>query len=287
MLFLLYNKYEVIFMNEIKNSHLFLFSTETPFFTHIVDGDDYVAHAHLHYEIFYILSGTIVHILNGESRTLSVGDTVFLSPNDVHSFVRPSNAVHRDIIFTESFFQTLLSQISYTLEDFHKKANKSFHLSDEKISILENLLKNYLSFYFSQKQESILISHTVLSLLFSNMLLTESKNVQQTNNLLPEWLTTVIERFNNPVLIQQGLHAILDGIHYNKTYVNRTFKKYFDASLSDYLTKTRLNYALYYLKNTKYTNEEISNMLGFSSPSYFYKIFKKHFNDSPNAYRKH
>ena len=103
---------------------------------------------------------------------------------------------------------------------------------------------------------------------------------------MPEWLTFVIERFNNLNLIQQGLPAILDGIHYNKTYLNRTFKKHFGLSLSEYLTSTRLNYAIYYLKNSKYSNEQISDLLGFSSPSYFYKLFKKQFNLSPNAYRK-
>ncbi|MBP3759906.1 MAG: AraC family transcriptional regulator, partial [Ruminococcus sp.] len=37
---------------------------------------------------------------------------------------------------------------------------------------------------------------------------------------------------------------------------------------------------------TEYTDPEISNMLGFSSQSYFIKIFKKYMNITPKQYKK-
>lgn len=274
-------------MNPKSNINPFFFSTETSFFTHIVDGDDYITHKHLHYEIFYITSGTIVHNLNGEFRTLTMGDMVFLSPEDSHNFIRPSNALHRDVIFTEELLKKVLASADFRLEEFKQKIQcKYFHLTEGTIALLEKLLKQHLTSYFRHEKSADLISYTSLSILCLEILLMQSNQAREENKVLPEWLTTVIERFNNLMLIQQGLPAILEGVHYNKTYVNRTFKKYFGMSLSDYLSSTRLNYALYYLKNSKYSNEEISNLLGFSSPSYFYKLFKKQINISPNAYRK-
>lgn len=274
-------------MKKQTNINPFFFSTDTPFFTHIVDGDDYISHSHLHYEIFYILSGTIEHILNGEQRTLHAGDMLFLCPSDTHNFIRPSDGRHRDIIFTENFLTSILASTGYPKSEFQKRANlKYFHLSNDTISVLEKLLKEHLSSYFHQEKSANLIGNTTLLLLFSDILFTQNPNGVNVKDTIPEWLTFVIERFNNLNLIQQGLPAILDGIHYNKTYLNRTFKKHFGLSLSEYLTSTRLNYAIYYLKNTKYSNEQISDLLGFSSSSYFYKLFKKQFNLSPNVYRK-
>ena len=54
----------------------------------------------------------------------------------------------------------------------------------------------------------------------------------------------------------------------------------------NYLLERRLEEAKQLLKNDDYSLSIISQMLGFSSPSYFSQIFKKNENMSPNEYRK-
>jgi AraC family transcriptional regulator len=65
----------------------------------------------------------------------------------------------------------------------------------------------------------------------------------------------------------------------------RTFKKTYQQSPHQYLTKFRLEQARHYLKNTDYPVNEIVAMVGFECPSSFIRLFKSSFNVTPGQYR--
>lgn len=69
------------------------------------------------------------------------------------------------------------------------------------------------------------------------------------------------------------------------SYFGLLFKKEVNIFISEYLTLVRINYAINILCTTNKNVTEISNMLGFSSPSYFIKCFKKQTGVSPNHYK--
>jgi YesN/AraC family two-component response regulator len=72
----------------------------------------------------------------------------------------------------------------------------------------------------------------------------------------------------------------------SSAYLSRLFKNETGASFSDYVNKLKIEEAASLLLFTEYTDPEISNMLGFSSQSYFIKIFKKYMNITPKQYKK-
>jgi AraC-like DNA-binding protein len=65
----------------------------------------------------------------------------------------------------------------------------------------------------------------------------------------------------------------------------RTFKQTFKCSPHQYLIKIRLDNARHLLKTTKYSLNEIVNMVGFTCASTFIKLFKKRFGHTPQNYR--
>lgn len=67
--------------------------------------------------------------------------------------------------------------------------------------------------------------------------------------------------------------------------LHRKFKKAIGKSPSDYITEIRLNHARVLLENDVATVSEIAYRVGFSDPSYFNKVFKKHFSLSPGKIR--
>lgn len=66
----------------------------------------------------------------------------------------------------------------------------------------------------------------------------------------------------------------------------RCFQDEYGTTPNKALIATRLNEAEKLLKSTTLTCEEISKTVGFSSPYYFNKVFKKHFQITPLQYRK-
>ena len=54
-----------------------------------------------------------------------------------------------------------------------------------------------------------------------------------------------------------------------------------------YITRQRVGYAARELLNSHKSIEAISEEAGFTSPTYFYKVFKKQMNVTPSEYRRY
>jgi AraC-like DNA-binding protein len=72
----------------------------------------------------------------------------------------------------------------------------------------------------------------------------------------------------------------------SRSMLHRKLTKLTGKSASDLITETRLAKAKELLENNVATASEIAYKVGFSDPSYFNKVFKKHFNISPGDVRK-
>ncbi|MEW8995354.1 PocR ligand-binding domain-containing protein [Clostridium sp.] len=64
-----------------------------------------------------------------------------------------------------------------------------------------------------------------------------------------------------------------------------TFKKTYNETINEYLTKVRLENSLKLLKNQDYSINYIANNCGFSDQNYFSKVFSKTYSMSPSEYR--
>jgi AraC family transcriptional regulator len=71
------------------------------------------------------------------------------------------------------------------------------------------------------------------------------------------------------------------------THLFRTFRQVYNCSPHQYLIQVRLDNAKHMLKNTDYTLNEIVNMVGFTCPSTFIKLFKSKFHFTPGTFRNH
>ncbi len=74
--------------------------------------------------------------------------------------------------------------------------------------------------------------------------------------------------------------------NYNKTYVCTHFKKSTGYSIIEYLNLAKIEKAKDMIREDSYSLSEISETLGFSTPGYFSKIFKKITGLSPLEYKR-
>lgn len=88
--------------------------------------------------------------------------------------------------------------------------------------------------------------------------------------------------YSNPNL---SLQEIADLLKMSPVYVGRIFKKYETISVADYINEVRMLNAVVLLENDKLQVYEVSEQVGFTSQSYFFKLFKKRFGTTPKDYR--
>ena len=82
------------------------------------------------------------------------------------------------------------------------------------------------------------------------------------------------------------IEKISKGINVSKSVLYRLFHSHFGKTLGSFLNSKRIEYARSLLLDTSMSIEEISEEAGFSSASYFSKVFKKEVGISPLKYRK-
>lgn len=83
-----------------------------------------------------------------------------------------------------------------------------------------------------------------------------------------------------------NLERIAQEIHVSRDYIGKLFKQRTGRNFSDYVTKVKMEHAKYLLHTGDYKNYEISEMLGYSSPDYFCRLFKTHTGHTPLEFRK-
>lgn len=74
----------------------------------------------------------------------------------------------------------------------------------------------------------------------------------------------------------------------NERYLREAVKKHTGLTLSEYITRERLEYARYLIAHlyATHTNDAIAVEAGFGSRSTFYRLFREHYGLSPEEYRK-
>ena len=92
----------------------------------------------------------------------------------------------------------------------------------------------------------------------------------------------ISEHFAEKIYIE----TLSDMITVSPDYFTKMFKDSIGKTPIDYINGIRINKALELLSIDSVPVNEIADMIGFSNPNYFHKIFKQYMNTSPLAYRK-
>jgi two-component system, response regulator YesN len=86
---------------------------------------------------------------------------------------------------------------------------------------------------------------------------------------------------------QEDIHLqkIADRFFLSKEYISRKFKQEYNETITDYLTKIRMEKAKELLENPHLKIYEIAYNVGYQNEKYFSKVFKKIVGLTPNEYR--
>ena len=71
----------------------------------------------------------------------------------------------------------------------------------------------------------------------------------------------------------------------NQTYLRKMFKDEMGMTITEYLTKVRMDQAKTLILQEQFKLSAVSEMVGYSDAGYFSKCFKHHFGVSPSEYQ--
>lgn len=242
-------------------------------------------HSHEFYEILYVVSGKVNHVLNGNQDDLSVGDLRFLSTSDMHDLSSTnSDASHRDILIDKDLFEQFSALIFGNDQFIKNVASKKAKLTNDEISELEVLMHAFTNETQTEKKRAL--AFEAILKIVNKLVSTTNEEMPSEYNNYPKTLKEIIDHFNKPFALKMSVSDIIARTGYNPSYVSRLFKKYTGDNISEYLKNLRLKHVAYYLKTTDLSLREIADIVGIESLSYLNSIFKKKYGVPPIQYRK-
>lgn len=240
-------------------------------------------HTHDFYEFFYVVHGSVTHVINGENDKMEIGDLRFMVPGKFHAVISNNQSVQRDILIDNTFFEQVCQILSFSDKTLQTHViDKKVKVSISEVTEIERLLNDFSKDTNIQKKRCLAME--VVSKLLSKFF-----SVQQTPseyNAYPEIIKTILALFTTPEALGKNITQIIKHKGYSPIYISRLFKKHVGITISDYMKDIRLSHTAFYLENTNYSLQQICNLVGLDNLSYLNKIFKEKYGTTPIKYRK-
>lgn len=162
-------------------------------------------------------------------------------------------------------------------------------LFDYKISTADKLrdIELLLSRCIHPELKKVKRYHVLLSLQFSEMMFYISEaycEKFESTASVPAALGRILHYIKDNYTQNVTLDDISAKTGLSKQYCMRLFKKYMNATINAYILTLRMRHAAYLLRYTYMNVCQTSDYLGFSSVSYFSRVFKHYYGVAPSEY---
>jgi len=251
------------------------------------DTEYFRPHFHDYCEVFLVLDGNAVHMVNGDMIHLRPRDMVFIRPSDTHDYAaadgKPFSMLN--ITFTS---ETLDGIFSYLGEGFspHK-------LTDAKLPPSVRLTFGEFDAFKSRMQAVSAIPpddaaslKTALRVVLFEIFTRYFSDFAAHTETAPAWLEELCAQMRRDGNFIDGSERLFSIANKRREHVCRSMKKYMGLTVSEFINDLRLTYIANMLKNSNHTVTEIIFESGFNNISWASELFKKKYGTTMGRFRK-
>lgn len=244
--------------------------------------ETYHLHSHDFYEIFFVVKGRAMHLINGVSECCLSGTAELIRPDDCHEYDF-INRYDMEII-SMGIERSVMEEILDFLEIDPKavtspKLPLSVTYGKGKSEKLCEVLTEISKIADDKKRRSF--AKAEICRLLTDMLRNSSTVLK-----IPFWLEELISHMSRPENFCEGLKRMLELSHVSQNHLNRELKKYLGLTPTEFINSKRIDYAGQLLLENKYSITEIAGLCGFETSSNFYENFRRIYDLSPKEFIK-
>jgi AraC-like DNA-binding protein len=269
--------------SNIPNSDIYIDQRITPHIRGKIAG----VHYHEEIELLFVLTGTLICHVNDKSYTAVAGDIVFINSSVPHGTSTPCD----DLIYGLLQFRDDRIRDKENAKIL-KYSIKYQGLAEEPVKIFRSpeMMEEYKRIYEEAKGQrqayDTMIKGSVLKItaaLYRLSILCHSDDFYDTakgKKMLPA-LSYINKNYNETITLEE----VSKLLGFNESYFCRLFKLATGTTFTEYLNFVRICKAEKLLSEGGESILDIATAVGFSSVSYFNRIFKKYKSCSPGFYR--
>lgn len=244
------------------------------------------SHIHKEFEVLMVKNHPLNINIQGEEFVLNEGDIVIINPSVVHSTLAKLNHLQYLIQFN---FPTILDEkdvknvFAYNYKKPYMIFKKGEDNYDEIAYYIINIYKSntdssYSTDYIKGYFYHLYAFFQKIGFLEPQIIDTSKKGYDKIHKITDY----IHENYTNNITLE----SISQEFFINPSYLCRLFKEVTNSTIVEYLNQVRVKNAELFLTSTDKSIMEISQLLGFSSQTYFNRVFKNIMMLTPSQYRK-
>lgn len=255
-------------------------------------------HHHDFFEIYYLISGSMDYIVEGNRFTLLPGNMLLISPLDLHRpDPREQQSFERIVLWIAMPYLGILAQsIPELLPTLLSQtdAGRQFALSDAERVNIEALLYALIEERFSEPHASREMCRMLLSVLFIRiqrrlMALPQAAGAlsrtarSSVTPLLPAPLYDIFEYIDTHLEENLTLSSLAERFFLDANTLSRKFKREVGITVCEYIRKKRLAVARVKISQGMSATQAGASS-GFADYSSFFRSFKAEYGISPREF---
>lgn len=238
-----------------------------------------VPHTHNHMELFYIVGGKGQFLIQDQLYPVNANNLVVINPNIPHTEVSLNAQPLEYIVLGIDGVELAGNEISsaeFSILDQFESAEISGCLRnilremELKSTGYEDVCQAYMEILIIRLMRSI-----TLAVPTEPQIVTKNQQCAVVKRYIDQ-------HFKEALTLEQ----LAEEAHMNKFYLSHAFKKEYGVSPINYLISCRIEESKYLLAETDLSLSRISQLLGFSSLSYFSQVFHRTQGISPMEFRQ-
>lgn len=246
-------------------------------------------HFHQEVELVYVMEGELRLYVMEREYHLKRGDICVINSNEEHRIETQGEITTALLFITYSLIRSVYNGVSSFF--FCNSTSEDDERYEKLRELLNQLLKRKM---FCEKEaeeeqheyEYLSVFYKVLGYLTSNFIkkakTDAGMSMQQKSQMRTLQINEyIMNNYNQPI----SLKSLADTLYLSEGYLSRYFKKIYNMSFSAYLRQVRLSHAMSELLYTDKAILQIALDNGFSSISFFNKVFKEEYGKSPSHIR--
>jgi len=246
-------------------------------------------HSHSAIEIVIVKSGILICSLPDEEIYINPKEIILINSNIAHRLHSRDDDIEISYLqidigfFKENNYNDEFSALYSFISHSTAKPYMIFKNNEE----LGKIVAKIYARYYEEEECSLLYLKAYIYELIAFMnkcgFLLEQNIETQKLQKIEDIVCFINENFKTPITLDD----ICNKVPYSRFTLCRTFKAATGRAIFDYINFLRINYAVEKLKQKNHTILEIATECGFSSVTYFNRVFKSIMGCAPSVYKKY
>lgn len=235
-------------------------------------------HWHSYYEVELIMDGNPLHFVNGSNCIMKPGMISIMTPRDFHKYTGLSYI--KKFIFKEDYIHDEIARLLLLRrEPCIVDTGGRYEWFSEQIDRIISQFRG--ADIFSSLRLQNIVEAICIEILASDYVCPVNQNEDRSTAQYHKILTYIDEHFREPISLSEAAAAV----NLSPNYFSHWFSRMLGTTYSQYVQFRRIQYASALLLSTRLSVEEVAWRAGYSSLSFFNRVFHRQYSISPLTYR--